>query len=112
MTTTSRSGLRRLVDGEAGLHVVGEARRGEEAGAARPRAAPGRHRDGRHMPGMSGIEATRAILEGSPDSAVLMLTVSESDDEVLDAVLAGASGYLLKDAKLADHRRDPRRSRR
>jgi len=65
-----------------------------------------------NMPGMSGIEATRAILEGAPDSAVLMLTVSESDDEVLDAVLAGASGYLLKDAKLADHRRDPRRSRR
>lgn len=97
-----RSGLCRLVNREAGLHVVGEARRGEEAVQRALELRPDVIVMDVNMPGMSGIEATRAILEGAPDSAVLMLTVSEADDEVLNAVLAGASGYLLKDAKLAD----------
>ncbi len=49
---------------------------------------------------MSGIDATRALREASPDSAVLMLTISESEDDVLNSVLAGALGYLVKDATL------------
>jgi DNA-binding NarL/FixJ family response regulator len=52
------------------------------------------------MPGMSGIEATRELRKVSPASAVLMLTISDAEDDVLDAVLAGASGYLLKEATL------------
>jgi DNA-binding NarL/FixJ family response regulator len=55
-----------------------------------------------NMPGMSGVDAARGVLEVSPDTAVLMLTVADDDDEVLDAVLAGASGYLLKEATLPE----------
>jgi two-component system response regulator DevR len=55
-----------------------------------------------NMPGMSGVNATRALREVSPLTAVLMLTVSADEDAVLDAVLAGASGYLLKDATLPE----------
>jgi DNA-binding NarL/FixJ family response regulator len=53
------------------------------------------------MPGMSGSEATRRILEAAPDTFVMMLTGSEGAD-VLEAVRAGASGYLLKAADLSD----------
>jgi DNA-binding NarL/FixJ family response regulator len=54
-----------------------------------------------NMPGMSGIEATRRVLEQSPESAVLVLTGAADEATVLAAVRAGARGYLLKDADLA-----------
>ena len=54
------------------------------------------------MPGMSGVEATPLMLEAAPDASILMLTIATSEAEVLDAVRAGASGYLLKDAELCD----------
>jgi DNA-binding NarL/FixJ family response regulator len=55
-----------------------------------------------NMPGMSGVEATPLMLEAVPGASVLMLTIATDEAEVLDAVRAGASGYLLKDAELAD----------
>ena len=55
-----------------------------------------------NMPGMSGIEATRRVLEVVPEAAVLILTISNDDARVIDAVRAGAQGYLLKDAPLDD----------
>ncbi len=55
-----------------------------------------------NMPGISGVEATRTISQGSPPIPVLMLTVASDDAQVLDAVHAGAVGYLLKDAVLTD----------
>ena len=97
-----RSGLRRLLDGEDGLEVVAEARRGDEAVQLAAELRPHVVVMDISMPGTSGIEATRRVQSASPDTAVLMLTVSDADDEVLDAVLAGASGYLLKDATLAE----------
>jgi DNA-binding NarL/FixJ family response regulator len=54
------------------------------------------------MPGMSGIEATRLVLEAAPGTAVMMFTGSSDCSEMLEAVRAGASGYLLKDAGLTD----------
>jgi DNA-binding NarL/FixJ family response regulator len=51
-----------------------------------------------HMPGISGVEATRRIHDTMPATRVLMLTVSGSEEDVTAAVLAGASGYLIKDA--------------
>jgi DNA-binding NarL/FixJ family response regulator len=53
-----------------------------------------------NMPGMSGIEATRRVLEQSPARAVLVLTGAGDEESVLGAVRAGAAGYLLKDAEL------------
>ena len=55
-----------------------------------------------NMPGISGIDATREIVARSPTTAVMMLTVAQDDVRVLDAVMAGASGYLLKDARLEE----------
>jgi DNA-binding NarL/FixJ family response regulator len=97
-----RSGLRRLLDEQDGLDVVGEARRGDEAVQRANELKPDVVVMDINMPGMSGVEATRGVLKQSPDSAVLMLTVTSDENAVLDAVLAGASGYLLKDALLPE----------
>jgi len=53
-----------------------------------------------HMPGMTGIEAIRQIIGFAPLTRILVLTISDQDDDVLDAILAGACGYLLKDASV------------
>jgi two-component system nitrate/nitrite response regulator NarL len=95
-----RSGLRRLLDDEPGLTVVADARRGDEAVERAADLRPDVVVMDINMPGMSGIDATRALLARSPESAVLMLTISEAQDDVLNSVLAGASGYLVKDATL------------
>jgi len=97
-----RSGLRRLLESEPELQVVADARRGDEAVQRAGELRPDVVVMDVNMPGMSGIEATRALLDVSPRTAVLMLTISDADDEVLGAVLAGASGYLLKDAPLPE----------
>ncbi|MEA2234474.1 MAG: two-component system, NarL family, nitrate/nitrite response regulator NarL [Solirubrobacteraceae bacterium] len=97
-----RSGLRRLLQDQDGLDIVADARRGEEAVRRAAELRPDVVVMDVNMPGMSGVEATRAVREVSPLTAVLMLTVSADEDAVLDAVLAGASGYLLKDATLPE----------
>jgi DNA-binding NarL/FixJ family response regulator len=55
-----------------------------------------------NMPGMSGVEAIPLMLEAAPDTTVLMLTIADDDERVLDAVQVGAAGYLLKDAELGE----------
>lgn len=55
-----------------------------------------------NMPGMSGIEATSRVREAHPPAAVLMLTVAADDARVLEAIRAGATGYLLKEARLPE----------
>lgn len=55
-----------------------------------------------NMPSMSGVETTRMLVTEHPRVAVLMLTVAADDDGVLDAIRAGASGYLLKSARLPE----------
>ena len=97
-----RSGLRRLLDEWEGLVVVADARGGETAIQLACQLRPDVVVMDVNMPGMSGVEATRGVLAASPQSAVLMLTVTSDQDAVLDAVLAGASGYLLKDATLPE----------
>ena len=93
-----RTGLRSLLE-EQGLEVADAA--GGESALARLRSFPA---DvvvmDVNMPGMSGIVATRRVLEQAPATAVLMLTITSADERVLEAVRAGASGYLLKDAEL------------
>ena len=97
-----RSGLRRLLEEHDGLEVVADARRGDEAVQRAGELRPDVVVMDINMPGMSGIEAAREVLEISPSSAILMLTVTADEDAVLDAVLAGASGYLLKEATLPE----------
>lgn len=97
-----RSGLRRLLDEHEELEVVADARRGDEAIKRAADLRPDVVVMDINMPGMSGVEAARGVLEVSPETAVLMLTVTSDENAVLDAVLAGASGYLLKDATLPE----------
>ena len=95
-----RTGLRRLLT-EEGFEVR-DAANGRAAAAACAWFRPAVVIMDMNMPGMSGIEATRLVLSEHPDAAVLMLTVNAEDLHVLDAVRAGASGYLLKDAQLPE----------
>ena len=97
-----RSGLRRLLENEAGMTVVADARRGAEAVQRARELRPDVVVLDVNMPDMNGIDATRGILQASPATAVIMLTISDAGDDVLNAVLAGASGYLLKDAPLPE----------
>jgi DNA-binding NarL/FixJ family response regulator len=55
-----------------------------------------------NMPGMGGVEATRHISAVAPLTHVVMLTISDEDNDVMDAILAGACGYLLKDSSIQD----------
>ena len=95
-----RTGMRALLE-EEGFEVA-DAANGEAALRRIPGMQPHVVVMDVNMPGMSGIEATREIIARSPTTAVMMLTVAQDDSRVLDAVMAGASGYLLKDARLED----------
>ena len=97
-----RTGLCRLLDEQDGFELVGDARRGDEAVRRAAQLRPDVVVMDVNMPGMSGVDATRGVRGASPASAVLMLTVTADEDAVLEAVLAGASGYLLKDASLPE----------
>ncbi len=91
-----RSGLAGLLRGQADLEVVGEAQDGEEALAKAEELMPDIILMDLFMPGMSGLEATRRITEALPYVKVVMLTVSEEDKDLFEAIKAGAHGYLLK----------------
>jgi DNA-binding NarL/FixJ family response regulator len=93
-----RRGLRRLV-AEHGFDVVGEASNGEAGVRMAAELSPDVVVMDLHMPILSGVEATRRIRAVSPDAKVLMLTISEQEGDIVDALLAGASGYVLKDAE-------------
>jgi DNA-binding NarL/FixJ family response regulator len=95
-----RTGLRALV-AESGFDAA-EAASGEAALRRVAELQPDVVVMDLNMPGMSGIEATRALLEIVPQAAVLILTISNDDARVIEAVRAGARGYLLKDAPLED----------
>jgi DNA-binding NarL/FixJ family response regulator len=80
-----------------GFDVVGEAVSGEHAVEVAAAVEPNVVIMDLHMPGISGVEATRRIRERLPSTRVLVLTVSAADADVVSALLAGGSGYLLKD---------------
>ena len=93
-----RSGLRALLESEPDLRVVGEAGDGVEAIDVVLRVRPDLVLMDLQMPRMGGVASIRAILEAWPDARVLVLTTYDTDEAILTAVEAGASGYLLKDA--------------
>ncbi len=92
-----REGLRRMLELEKGIQVVGEARGGEEAITQAVSLSPDVIVMDLKMPGMDGITATREIKRKMPDVGILVLTLY-AEDFVKQAIEAGASGYLLKDS--------------
>jgi DNA-binding NarL/FixJ family response regulator len=94
-----RQGLRTLLEEEL-VDVVGEARTGAEALGGIGSLAPDVVVMDLNMPGMSGVEAIRQMAATSPLARVLVLTASHEDADVVDAVMAGACGYLLKDSSI------------
>jgi DNA-binding NarL/FixJ family response regulator len=96
-----RTGLRNLLE-EQGVQIVGEAATGTEAVKIVRERAPDVVVMDLNMPGMGGVEATRHITAVAPLTRVVMLTISEEDSDVMDAILAGACGYLLKDSSIQD----------
>ena len=96
-----RTGLRNLLE-EQGVDVVGEASAGDEALRFVRELAPDVVVMDLNMPGMNGVEATRQITMIAPLTRVVVLTISDQDADVMDAIFAGACGYLLKDASIQD----------
>ena len=93
-----RAGFRKLLDGEEGLEVVGEAADGVEAVAESKRLRPDVVLMDIRMPRLDGIEATRRVVRDGSAGAVLVLTTYDLDEYVFQALQAGASGFLLKDS--------------
>ena len=94
-----RGGLARLLR-DQGLDVVGEAPTGETAVRLVGRSMPDVVVMDLNLPGMSGIEVTRRLAGAAPHSRVLVLTISSDEGHVTEAIMAGARGYLLKDASI------------
>jgi DNA-binding NarL/FixJ family response regulator len=93
-----RSGLRALLGAVEGLTVAGEATSGTEAVELADRLRPDVVLMDLHMPGLSGIEATRRIVTADPDAGVLVVSMYDDDSSIFAAMRAGARGYVLKDA--------------
>jgi DNA-binding NarL/FixJ family response regulator len=96
-----RTGLRNLLE-EQGVNVVGEAENGESAIRLTSDLAPDVVIMDLNMPGVGGVETTRRLSSLAPLSRVVVLTISVDDDDVMNAVMAGACGYLLKDSSIQE----------
>jgi DNA-binding NarL/FixJ family response regulator len=93
-----RVGLRKILEAEPDLGVVGEAADGEEAIGEARRLGPDVVLMDIRMPVLDGIEATRRLVQAHPGTRVLILTTFGLDTYVYEALRAGASGFMLKDA--------------
>ncbi len=97
--TLFRSGLARLLDEDPRITLVGQAADGLEAVKKAAALKPDVVLMDLRMPGLDGAEATRQIVHDQPEVKVLILSTFETDNYVIQALQAGASGYLLKDAE-------------
>jgi len=97
-----RRGLELVLAVEPDLEVVGEAADGIEAIEMAAELAPDVVLMDVRMPGVGGIEATRRIRTEQPMTKVVMLTVSEDEEDLFDAIRAGATGYLLKELSIEE----------
>jgi DNA-binding NarL/FixJ family response regulator len=98
----TRDGLRTAFNMADEIDVVGEAASGEEAISVVDETKPDIVFMDVRMPGMNGIQATRQIRERHPDTKVILFTIDESRASVAEAIQAGVSGYLLKDASVGE----------
>jgi DNA-binding NarL/FixJ family response regulator len=93
-----RRGFRRMLEDEPDIDVVGEAGDGEESIKLAKKLRPKVVVMDCALPGINGLQATRQILEDSPNTAVLMLSMHPESTWVRQAIEAGAKGYVLKNA--------------
>jgi len=98
----TRDGLRTAFNMADEIEVVGEAASGEEAIHVVAETKPDIVFMDVRMPGMNGIQATRQIRENNPDTKIILFTIDESRASVAEAIQAGVSGYLLKDASVGE----------
>jgi DNA-binding NarL/FixJ family response regulator len=96
--TLFRTGLARLLDEDPRVEVIGQAVDGRDAVKQAAKFKPDVILMDLKMPNVDGIEATRQIVEADPAVKVVMLTTFETDSQVIQALKAGASGYVLKDS--------------
>jgi DNA-binding NarL/FixJ family response regulator len=92
-----RAGVQGMLRDFPEIDIVGEAMTGRQAVERSRRLKPDVILMDLNMPEMGGIAATRAIKEENPDRVVLALTISEAEEDIVEMVAAGASGYVLKD---------------
>ena len=97
-----RYGLKQMIERSSSIEVVGEAEDGEDAVAKAEEHAPDVRLMDVRMPRVSGIEATRRLAESMPTMKILMLTVSDEEDDLYEAIKAGATGYLLKEISIEE----------
>jgi DNA-binding NarL/FixJ family response regulator len=97
-----RRGLIMVLESEEGVEVVAEAEDGDEAIAKAEEFAPDVVLMDVRMPKTSGIDATRKIADVIPTAKILMLTVSDEEEDLFEAIKAGASGYLLKEISIEE----------
>jgi len=96
-----RSGFRMILDQRPGIEVVGEAEDGLQAIALAERRNPDVILMDVRMPNLDGVEATRRLTAAGTTARIVILTTFDLDEYVYDAIRAGASGFLLKDARPA-----------
>src|SRR4029077_1554392 len=92
----ARRGIRALLESHPGWEVCGEAKDGREAVELASRTNPDLVLLDIGMPNLNGLEAARQVLAESPDIAILILTMHDSDQVVREVLRAGARGFLLK----------------
>jgi DNA-binding NarL/FixJ family response regulator len=97
-----RRGLLMVLEGEGDIEVVGEASDGDEAIARAEQMTPDVVLMDVRMPRSSGIEAAGIIKNALPSTKVLMLTISDEEGDLYEAIKAGASGYLLKEISIEE----------
>jgi DNA-binding NarL/FixJ family response regulator len=94
-----RKGMRALLDSMEGIHVLGEAKSGQEAVEMALDLKPDLVLMDLQMPKGNGITATRELNRLCPDARILVVTLFEDDESIFAALRAGARGYILKDAE-------------
>lgn len=94
-----RDGISRLLDSADGIEVIGTAADGDEAQRVVAETEPDVVLMDLSMPVLDGVSATRKLVDAHPDTRVVVLTTFADKQRILDALNAGASGYLLKDAQ-------------
>ncbi|MGH8902065.1 MAG: response regulator [Egibacteraceae bacterium] len=97
-----RRGLEMVLESEPDIEVVAEANDGDEVIALAEQHMPDLVLMDVRMPGRGGIEATQAIKDAVPHTKILMLTISDEEEDLYDAIKAGANGYLLKEISIEE----------